>query len=315
MNRQATVEALLNAFRRSVLKRNPILRNISFSVARVFLRALEFVRGFQTFPTDSLHMRFKVLLHANEHETVAFLSRTIEPGIHVLDIGAHVGSITVHCAKLVGECGTVHSFEPNPKVYKYLERNTRGYNNIQLHQVALSDAEGELPFYFNLNETDTGSLNRRYLEHRLNLAEQTMANIRDVLTQIMVHTVTLDNYFSKLQLPQLGIIKIDVEGAEIRVLRGMQKTVAHIDRLVLVVELNPHAQRSAGEESSSLYRTIRSMGFQIADLGANGYLSPIDNENMAQRLADELGDSGYTNLACFKGYSQKEIHRMTGPIT
>lgn len=77
-------------------------------------------------------------------EKLFFIKSTIRSGDIVFDIGSFVGAFATLFAKLVGDQGEVHAFEPNPNHYPLLQKTQREYPNLHFHYVALGDSEGEL---------------------------------------------------------------------------------------------------------------------------------------------------------------------------
>lgn len=88
---------------------------------------------------------FDFALGQYEREIVGKLVRYCRPGMTVFDIGANAGYLTLLMAKLVGDSGHVHAFEPIPQNSEYLLETLRinGLRNVTVHQVAVSDQRGE----------------------------------------------------------------------------------------------------------------------------------------------------------------------------
>ena len=95
-----------------------------------------------------------------DRKVTEIIKRIVRPGDHVLDIGANLGVVTLHLAKLVGKGGVIHSFEPNPRVadllIRSIERN--GLENVRLHTCALGAEAGTLSLSFPGNNTGQATL-------------------------------------------------------------------------------------------------------------------------------------------------------------
>lgn len=149
----------------------------------------------------------------------------------ILDIGANTGIFSV-LAKAYNSGAEVHAFEPQPNVFKILEKNNKinGFD-IQCHQLALSDEIGELPFYntgystFEENNTTHGSLNKAWrTEHQ---------------HSITVKVERLEDFLFKHQVRKVDLIKIDVETLEFEVLNGYGGRL-WVDRPLIILEIqNP----------------------------------------------------------------------------
>ena len=131
------------------------------------------------------------------------LRKFLEPGDTALDIGAHIGSLAIPMAHIVGPTGTVYAFEPQKKIYRELALN-----------VKLNEITNIVPLRFALSSETA-------------IIEMDPVTTHDGRVQIgrggdRVEARTIDSF----GFPQVALIKIDVEGHELGVLRGAQKTIA-----------------------------------------------------------------------------------------
>ena len=103
-----------------------------------------------------------------EPETTGLLQRVIEPGMVVVDVGAHVGYYALLAAKRVGPQGKVYAFEPDPTNYALLLKNIElnGYRNILTTGEAVSDRVGTATLYLAGLDTGRHSLFRHGLPQR-----------------------------------------------------------------------------------------------------------------------------------------------------
>lgn len=169
------------------------------------------------------------------------LADIVPAGRTAVDVGANKG---VYARVLAGLASDVHAFEPNPRVFRWLERALP--DNVTAHQAALSDRDGEVDLYLPRRgrrySGSGGSLNSRK-------AEAKHGTVR-------VSARTLDS----CGLGDVGFIKIDVEGAEARVLAGARSTIERC-RPVLQIELE---ERHTGQ---SIERSIA----EVVDLGYSAH--------------------------------------------
>lgn len=140
-------------------------------------------------------------LGSYELEKQRLMAQMVKPGTVVFDIGANVGFYTLLASSLVGEGGRVYAFEPLAGNIDYLERHLKmnAAHNVTLFQAAVSDREGIASF----QQGDSNSMGRL-----------------DEKGTIAVEIVSLDELFFKGVLPLPDYMKIDVEGAELSVLKG-----------------------------------------------------------------------------------------------
>jgi FkbM family methyltransferase len=145
----------------------------------------------------------------HERGTEILLHYVLQRGHTFVDVGANLGFYTRMASSLVGEVGQVYAFEPMPAAYRLLRMNTADLINVTLHDDALSDCEGVGEFYVR-DHGDASSL----------VSDGAGRPIQVTLT-------TLDKKLSPEEIGsrRIDFIKIDVEGAELSVLRGALKTI------------------------------------------------------------------------------------------
>lgn len=143
-----------------------------------------------------------------EPETVEVFRSVLEPGMIVVDAGAHVGQYAVIASPLVGPAGSVHAFEPDPDTFRQLVANVRlnGCDNVACHEAAL----GREPGAARLHLADVSNVGGNSLRPTV----CTRGRSRDVRVE------TLDGYAAARGLSRLDVLKADVEGAELLVLEG-----------------------------------------------------------------------------------------------
>jgi len=174
----------------------------------------------------------------------------------VIDIGAGKGNYSILFAKLMQDRGKVLAFEPDPDNCNWIRKNihVNDYNCIDLHQCALSDKEGTATFY---PGNGLGSLVRRPAWEASFEKEP-----------ITVQTRTLDNVLNEEHIRDVHIIKMDVEGSDLLVLKGAKHTLESGNvRLLMDVDVYSNAERE------ELFHLLNSCGFELYRIGR--YLKPI----------------------------------------
>ncbi len=169
-------------------------------------------------------------LGTHEEHVQALLAEHVRAGMTVYDIGAHIGFFSLQCAQLVGPRGHVYAFEPRVENAERLRANAKanGATNIDVRPLAVSDASGEAAFV-----THESSLEGC-------LAQDGAASSVSVRTE-SIDALVRDG------MPPPDFIKIDVEGAEDRVIRGAARTIAR-HRPVMLIEIHtPEAGRGVVE--------------------------------------------------------------------
>jgi FkbM family methyltransferase len=162
-----------------------------------------------------------------DRKLTAICRRLVHPGEVVVDIGANVGIVTLLLSKLVGPGGRVHSFEPNPAMQRALDRmvESNGLGNVTLHRTALGARAGELDLVIPAGNAGAASL-----------ARQDGPGER-----CRVPVATLDSIAELRDQPGIRLMKLDVEGFELDVLRGAAVLLKRQAVDVVVFELNQRA--------------------------------------------------------------------------
>jgi len=165
-------------------------------------------------------------------DLIDIMETKLKNGDIFLDIGANVGYISAIGAGLVGKSGQVHSFEPTPECASYLEK-VKALNpeyNIFVNSYACSDQKG-----FSKLDVSASDI-------RLNTMVPNFLGKNNVKESIKVPVCRLDDYISENGLRNITFIKIDTEGFELKVLKGLQKyfeNTRSIDRPPIYCEIVP----------------------------------------------------------------------------
>jgi FkbM family methyltransferase len=175
------------------------------------------------------------------------LQDLLGPGDVFVDVGAHVGWFTLRAARLVGESGTVHAFEPYPPNAEILRRNiSRNHlRNVEIYDVAISDARGTARIA-RLAGSDSGS---------------PTLGTRGSADEFDVPTARLDDALPHETYPAL--VKIDVEGHERDVLKGARETLRRAR--ALLIEVNTSPLGSNGHAVERVTADLRALGFTRFD--------------------------------------------------
>jgi FkbM family methyltransferase len=176
------------------------------------------------------------------------LAEMLEPGQVVYDIGANIGFFTIICSRLVGPQGRVYAFEPMPQ------------NAVTLrHNVALN-ALGNTVVIEKAAASSSGTAELLVSEwsafHALNVAGVSPPERSH--DRITVETVTLDDFASTTGARPPDVVKIDVEGAELEVIKGMSALLAS-SRPLVICELHG--------TNEDFLRLIQAQGYEARTLG------------------------------------------------
>ncbi len=178
-----------------------------------------------------------------EGYNIELFKKYVNEGDTVIDLGGHIGTHTIALSKLVGPSGTVHTFEPQVKIFTELLVNTylNGCDNVTPHHAAVGASEGQT-FMMRPNQTNEG-----------------MTKIGSRGEPVSMKTVDSFN------IKNVSLIKIDIEGYELEALKGALETVKR-DRPVLIIEVFKDARF---DEKMDF---IKGLGYVVSHTSANDYL-------------------------------------------
>jgi FkbM family methyltransferase len=211
-----------------------------------------------------------------EPGTRKVLKRLIEPGMRIADVGANVGLLTLVCARATGADGRVWSFEPEPgpRGLAAKMKQANGLSWVTLEDCAIGREAGTLSF--NVSPVIGHS----------SLYELPADEMKRV-TKIKVPVRPLDEAIGAGQ--RLDVVKIDVEGAELDVLAGMQGLLKTNRDLALVVEYGPSHLDRVGVARKDWFKAFTAGGREAYAISEEtGAVSPC--------TAASLGDIESVNV-------------------
>jgi len=166
-----------------------------------------------------------------EEGTVRLFQRFVRKGNILFDVGANMGVYTFLAAKSCGSAGHVYAFEPQANLVKCLDRSVslNGYEaRVTVVCAAVSNDHGSQATLFYAANRDGTGIPSLFAHEWL-----------DAESGMRVPTVSVDGYRQEKGIERVDVIKIDVEGAEMLVLRGMQRTLEETPPDLMVLEVLP----------------------------------------------------------------------------
>lgn len=185
---------------------------------------------------------------AHEPGLTKLARAVLKPGMTAIDLGAQYGYYTLIFAKLVGEQGEVYSFEPDEKNYRQIERGIKknSFRNIMLIKKAVSDKNGTVHFFLAAKSTGVHSLYEVTGGGKWHEIEA--GRLDDILAE---------------QITPIDFIKMDIEGAELKALRGMSRVIQENPKLKMAVELHRNIDQLPDTSMRQLLGALREYGFSI----------------------------------------------------
>jgi FkbM family methyltransferase len=177
---------------------------------------------------------------------VELFQRLLRPGMVVIDGGAHVGLYTVLAARGVGPAGFVIALEPDRYNLAALRVNVErlGAPNVEVVAEALADGAGTARFY----------------ETRSTIGSSLIE--RDDAGVSMIRTTSVDRLLQGRKVDAL-LVKLNIEGAEPLALAGMREVLSRIERVAMLIEVNPSLLAAAGEDVAALVAGLHADGFAV----------------------------------------------------
>lgn len=208
-------------------------------------------------------------------------------GMIVVDVGAHVGFYTLLAARAVGNKGKVFCFEPEPSNYALLLKNIKenSYSNVVPVQRAVTDTTGHVELFIARDSSghSVGSHNQ-------------------LQKAIIVDSITLDDFLAGREHP-VHLIKIDVEGAEMAVLKGMKRIIDNNPGLNIFAEFNPSALRRVGFSPVEYLQMLANLGFEIRVINEQKQSFELAAASQIIRMCK---NAEYVNLLCRR--AQKSLN-------
>jgi len=189
----------------------------------------------------------KLILGAEyEHSYDKALSQQIHSGDCIWDIGANIGHYTGLFANAVGPHGRVIAFEPSPVNYSQLESQPYSLDNVELHQMAVGDVDSHV--CFGQGKDELGATSKVVSDSDLKVKMRTGRSL-------------LEN--DQLRFP--NIIKIDVEGYELEVLRGFGHLLSNpkLHAIGIEVHFQLLSQRGSPSAPKQIESILRDFGFEL----------------------------------------------------
>jgi FkbM family methyltransferase len=172
-----------------------------------------------------------------EFNTVQNFIQLINKGDYIFEVGGHIGYFSTLFASLTGETGKVVVFEPSPDNLSYLKNNVKLLpldlqNIITIVPKGVGDKCDDLTFYI---DPITGQ-NNSFVENFDGFFENRKysGDPNATLIQKLVNVVTLDQYLVESNDEPPKFIKIDVEGFELNVVKGMQKLLSNYSPILMI---------------------------------------------------------------------------------
>jgi FkbM family methyltransferase len=182
-----------------------------------------------------------------EPECTKIFKNELSEGMRVADIGANIGYYVLMEAQIVGDKGKIFAIEPEPSNFEMLKRNVKMNPHaacVELYNMAISDKIGKTLF------TIAGTANA----HKLSIPGSKGNN------EIEVATTTLDDLLGR---EEVNVIRMDVEGGEWLILKGMRDILNSKKPLKIFMEVHPKLMKLYGGTVESMLEILSKAWFRV----------------------------------------------------
>ncbi len=208
-------------------------------------------------------------------------------GGDVIDVGANIGYTATLFARAIAAPCRVHAFEPEERNFRWLEHAIERAGlggRVVAHRAAVGAREGTIELWHNADH---------HGDHRI-ATDQLRVSRREPTQRVPV--TTIDAYLASSGWPPVSFVKIDVQGYEPEVLRGMHATIAKNPGVYVAVELMPSALEELGFDPAAFLRELAAALPHLAILERDGRLRDADLD--AITAATKGSELGYVDLVC-----------------
>jgi FkbM family methyltransferase len=188
-----------------------------------------------------------------EPNELAFLDGLLVPGMVFIDAGANDGLFTMFASQRIGQEGKVWAFEPSEREFARLEQNLtlNQLQNVRPFRVALAERDGEEDLAVAGYEHEGQNTLGVFVYEGVKLARTERVTIRK-----------LDELVREEKLSKVDVMKLDVEGAEHRVLEGSREVLTRF-RPVVLFEVFDAALQKQGSSRDKLLELFRSLSYKL----------------------------------------------------
>lgn len=239
---------------RMLLPRQPTLWRVRVGPFRVFC-----------WINDAIGRRL-FLARSYEATDVRALEALVRPGDVIADIGANIGYLSMHLARLTGPTGHVHAFEPLAHLHPVVALNAtmNGLPTISVHPLVVTG--------------DSGARAAAAIPDN----EAACAYFKPSSDGVGVTTTRLDDFADQCGIVRFDVVKIDVEGGEVGVLRGADRLISDPARRprVFMIEVANAQLARFGHRLEDIHNALTEFGYR-ASIHRNGRFDPVANPSAA----------------------------------
>lgn len=231
-------------------------------------------------PIDEYITKWMFIHGYDKEYEYAMTHRLIRPGDVILDVGANMGVWSMIPASTYGDKIRIFAFEPVPSIFETLTRNI-DHNQLNAsyscHNVGIADTAGELLFDIDTENSGMGHLS-------------TTENPEG--RQIRVKTIRLADFRQEHGISKVNLVKVDVEGAEMLVLKSDEALFQSPDAPMITIEIIDEFLKRFGTSADAVKQQLQSWGYTLK------YLS--SGTNQLKDLPEQCDAINVHNVLAYK---------------
>jgi FkbM family methyltransferase len=212
-----------------------------------------------------------------EPDSLDFLRDHLKPGDTVLDIGANIGYFSLFCAKLVSPSGWVIAFEPGQYAFDLLTKNKQlnKLNNLAIYPAGLGEKDEMVQF-------NSGKPGMEVYNSLGDIVHRSADP--NQFKKISVQLFQGSKWLKNEQIEHIDLVKLDVEGGEYTVLKGLLEMFQSQKISRLLIEITYEMSQAFGYQPSDIILMLSNCGYKWFRLSSCGRLKPL--------LGNDIGSSG-----------------------
>lgn len=204
-----------------------------------------------------------------EYAEMNFLYDYLEKDDIFVDVGANIGAYSLIAASKI-KTGKIFSFEPSPKALKYLKENIQ-INNIK-HIVTIvdkvvSDKNGFEKFISGKHSEVDRIGGKSDLFHKIKT----------------IPSITLDKFLTIQKIPYVDLIKIDIEGAELKALKGLREFLVRDKVGAILFEINSNC-KDYGYVEDDIFHFLENLGFSLYSFAEENKIKKLNRNKLPGSL-------------------------------
>jgi len=192
-----------------------------------------------------------LIFKSHEPLNTKIISKILKKGMTCIDIGGNIGYYVLLERQLVGDKGKIIAIEPLERNFQYLKKNIQlqNYENILVFNFACGDKDGKAPFFINKKSNGCKVIAEGEIPPDSSLG---------TLTEVSVKM--LDTIVEELKLDSVDFIRMDAEGYELHILRGLKKT---LNKFKPIISLELHKRQLGIEGTKEFFKLMKDLDYEV----------------------------------------------------